>query len=184
MSVSALLLRAGFGPGGWNSGVFPLQRDDPQGQECAESRWQCASRRVCQWAASTSEGGPDTHPGGCQGIPQHGEKVKDFPLLIICHQGSFCSEVFGLCMRSKNPSYTMGCCKVLFPLLPDRILGNRRQRETGRLPSRVSPTGCIISKLLALKLGVKSSVSISIPIFCWSYSNSRPQHKLNYELNI
>lgn len=127
--------------------------------------------------------GPRRTPWGTPGdFPTRWK--RDFPLLIICHQGSFCSEVFGLCMRSKNPSYTMGCCKELFPLLPDRILGNRRQRETGRLLSRVSPTGCIISKLLAWKLRVKSSVSISIPIFCWRYSNSRPQHKPNYELNI
>ena len=108
----------------------------------------------------------------------------DFPLLITCHQGSFCSGIFGLCIRSKNPSYTMGCCNGIFPLLPDRVLENRRQREIGRFPSCLNSAGYIISKLLALKLGVKSSISISIPIFCWCDSNPRPQHIQNYELNI
>lgn len=95
----------------------------------------------------------------------------------------FCSLFLGLCIRSKNPSYTRGGCKDIFPVYQTESwkTEGRGDRE---VPLLLSPTGCITSKLLAMKLGVKSSRSNSIPIFCWNYSNPRPQHVQNCELNI
>lgn len=176
--------KQGFAPGAWNSEVVPWQRDDPEGQECAERRGWCASEHPP--AASTGIGAPDSSRIVLEaaGDSLRRQGSADFPPLITRHQDSFWSTILGLCIRSKNPNYTPGCCKDIFPLLPDRVLEKRRQRETGRFPSCLSPGGCIISKLLALKLGVKSSISNSIPIFCWNYNNPKSQHVQNYELNI
>lgn len=92
------------------------------------------------------------------------QESADSPPLLTCHQTPVFLE---LCIRSKNSSYPMGNYKDIFPLPPDRVLENRRQkeREVPPAPTSLSPTG-IISKLLALKLGVKSSISNSISIFC------------------
>lgn len=46
--------KQGFAPGAWNSEVVPWQRDDPEGQECAERRGWCASEHPP--AASTGMG--------------------------------------------------------------------------------------------------------------------------------
>lgn len=134
---------------------------------------------------STGGGGPGSHRvflGAPRGFPVKPRKCR-IPTLYSLRPDFFCSAFLGLCIRSKNPSYTTGCCKDIFPFY-QTASWKSEGRGDREVPLLLSPTGCIVSKLLALTLGVKSSVSNSIPIFCWNYSNPRPQHIQNYELNI
>lgn len=97
-------------------------------------------------------------------------------------QTAFVLHFLDLASEARIPVIPQAAAKTFSP--PTRQSLDIRRRGDREVPLLRSPTGCIVSKLLALMLGVKSSVSNAVPIFCWNYSNPRPQHIQSYELNI
>lgn len=106
----------------------------------------------------------------------------DFPPFRIYEQAAFVLHFLDFASEARIQVTPRAAAKIFSPS-PRHSPGNQEVGGDREVPLLVSPTGCTVSKRLALKSGVKSSVSNSVPIFCWNYSNPRPQHTQNYELN-